>query len=147
MFLLAISFKWLSAQNSQKDYINKSVVSKGPIEGYVLYVYCNGLQVDELFSTPPFHNVDHYQKGTWVWLNSMNLGEATSLKTGEIFKVKDFDRIVLTNSQDLEGFVISRVNLIGDRGSHYIGTVIYDFPSWEITSVVKANCPEAGQNH
>jgi hypothetical protein len=131
----------LSAQNSQKDDITRSFVIRGTSEAYLLHVYCDGLQVDELVVTTPFHNVNHYQKGVWVWCNSWNIGEVSSLVTGEVFRLKDIDRITITNDQNLEGFAVDHVNLIGNAGSHYIASCTYDFPSWEVTAVVKASCP------
>jgi hypothetical protein len=131
----------LSAQNNQKNDITKSFVIRGTSEAYVLYVYCDGLQVDEMMVTTPFQNVNHYQKGIWVWCNSWNIGEVTSLMTGEVFRLKDIDRITITDDQNLKGFVVDHVNLFGNNGSHYVASCIYNFPSWEIISIVKASCP------
>lgn len=142
MFLfLGIAFTRLSAQDSQKNVLNKSVIDTGISEPYRLSVFCNGVQVDDLICTTPFHYVNHYQKGTLVWLISKNFGNATSLRTGEVFKLKDTDRINITDDRNLQGIAIEHVNLIGNEGSHYIATLIYAWPTWEIKSVVKATCP------
>ena len=136
-----VTLTQLSAQNSQKDDITRSFVIRGTSEAYILYVFCDGMQVDELVVTTPFQNVNHYQKGIWVWCNSWNIGEATSRITGEVFRLKDIDRITITNDENLQGFVVDHVNLFGDSGSHYVASCTYNFPSWEIISVVKASCP------
>ena len=86
----------LSAQNSQKDDINRSIVIRGSDETFVLPVFCDEVQVDELICSPPSQYVNHYQKGILIWSNSMSIGEATSLETGEVFRFKDIDRITVS---------------------------------------------------
>jgi hypothetical protein len=139
--LMSTTLMQLSAQNSQKDDINKSIVTRGLDETFVFPVFCDGVQVDELICSPPSLYVNHYQKGVRIWSNSMSIGEATSLETGEVFRLKDFDKITVSDDPEIQGLVVEHMNLVGNKGSHYIFTCTYEFPAWKLTSVVKASCP------
>ena len=139
--LMFIALTRLNAQNNQTNDLNKSVVVRGTSQTYLYYVYCGDVQIDVLECVAPFQNVCHYDKGLLVSCISRNFGEATSMTTGEHFRVKDIDRISITDSQNQAGFVIDHVNLMGDKGSHYIASCTYEFPSWKIISVNRANCP------
>ncbi len=55
-------------------------------------------------------------------------GEVTS-QTGEVFQVRETDRYYFTD----HWYVTWHYNLIGDRGSHYIGTLTYSYFTGEIT--------------
>jgi len=131
----------LSAQNSQKDVINRTIVTRGLDETFVFTVFCDGEQIDELICSPPSLYVNHYQKGVRIWSNSMSIGEATSLKTGEVFRLKDFDKITVNDDPEIPGSVVEHMNLVGNKGSHYVFICVYEFPSWKLLSVVKASCP------
>lgn len=55
-------------------------------------------------------------------------GEVTS-QTGEVFQVRETDKYYFTD----HWYVTWHYNLIGDRGTHYIGTLTYSYWTKEIT--------------
>lgn len=129
------------AQNTRNDNGNKSIAEWVINPAYMLPVYCDGELVDELWCSPVSHGIMHFENGIPMWLTAMNMGEAVSLWTDENFKIKDLDKITFTDEGGTSGTVFCHVNLIGDQGSHYIGTYEYDYPSWTVTSVIRAVCP------
>jgi len=55
-------------------------------------------------------------------------GEVTS-QTGEVFKIREVDKYYFTD----HWYLTWHYNLIGDRGTHYIGTLTYSYWTGEIT--------------
>jgi hypothetical protein len=119
---LGIGLIRLSAQTGQKTE---------KIEGKFEYwqpVYCEGME-DYLTGSTIFSGIQHYNKdGIVIWQNFHNRGTAVSEKTGELFNVEETDK----QNPDII-YVNWSFNLKGDQGSHYLGSMTFDWASGEIT--------------
>jgi hypothetical protein len=112
-------------------------------DGYWIPVYSsNGDQIDKLAGTVTYHNLDHFQNGVWVWRKQIISGEIKSVGldgnggTGEVFRIKDVWQWQVAAGANSNG----HVNALGDQGSHYIITYLYNVYE-DLYSCVKAVCP------
>jgi hypothetical protein len=119
-FLLCIGLTQLSAQK-------KTVKFSGEFD-YWQPVYCNGVYSDTLIGKTIYEGVELVKDSVIVWQNFHNRGTATSIKTGEVFVVEEKDK----QYPDVT-FVIWNFNLKGDQGSHYLGSMTWNWTSGEIT--------------
>ena len=90
-------------------------------DGYKQPVYCDGEIVDYLTGTVSVHSVAIFKNNDVLTLNQRLFGEVQSTITGEIFRLHEFDKCDVTSMLDPFHF-----NLIGNKGSHYIGFYIWD---------------------
>ena len=97
-------------------------------------VFCDGVMVDYVRGTVKCHWVAHYKDG-WIWEIDQAKGEGISMKTGELFRYKETDKISY-----VEGIVTWKYNLKGNMGNHYIGTITMDMSTWEIIEVGHTVC-------
>jgi hypothetical protein len=79
--------------------------------------------------------VGHVKEGMHMWKNYSMKGEVTS-ETGEVFGVSEMGKWFITDSW----YLTSHINLKGDRGSHYIGTITFSLATGDITHSM-AVCP------
>jgi len=109
----------LSAQNGK----NGTGAINGFFEwdGYKQPVYCDGEIIDYLTGTVSLHSVAFFKNNVVLFYNQHLFGEVYSTKTGEIFKLNEIDKCDQTSMLDFFHF-----NLIGNKGSHYIGFYIWD---------------------
>jgi hypothetical protein len=132
--LLGISFTQLSAQNGKNGTGTLNIWWVWNDYYIDIPVNCDNVDIDRLVGKVTVHNVNHYQGGeSWVWVKQHFNGEISSATTGEVFKIKD---ICSSDSPDI---ATGHINLIGNKGSHFIVTYIYDMNS-DIFSFVKAVC-------
>jgi hypothetical protein len=138
--LLGFGLTQLSAQN-------KSVVTKdGFYTDVSWFVYCtdaNGtpVKVDELTGgLETEHHVAHYENGVNVWCNTQYFGVIYG-SNGEVFKIKETWKTDIIDAEARVGTVTGQINLIGNKGSHYIMTLILDWKTFSIVEIVKAVCP------
>jgi len=111
--------------------------------GYYMPIISNGVIIDYLTGTVTTYILTHYDKSGGEWVNYHSKGQATStdlvddngvvLKTGtgEEFTVKENDF-----KQDGSLFMEFHFNLIGNKGSHYLGIMSMNTQTFEM-SVVK----------
>ena len=135
--MASLAMSLLSAQTSQNNY---SEVTIWEWSGYWQPVYCNGNLVDELTGTLTVHTVDHVIKGVWTSLVSHVYGEVTSNYTDEVFTNHEVGKGYPPLTLDTWHF-----NLIGNYGTHYIGSMKLDYgdyfdPSDDILTVDKLVC-------
>lgn len=99
-------------------------------------VYCGDNLVDILEGgTLRVHYVVH-PNGKAKFYEILQLkGEVTS-QTGEVFKITETDKYYYTD----DWYIIWHYNLIGNRGNHYIGTLIQNYFSGEIVEIGKTVC-------
>jgi len=94
-------------------------------------VYCDGEQVDELSGGEiRVHYVFRMFKNGSVLAKEIDQikGTVTS-STGEVFKIRETDKY-----EYVDGWVLTwHYNLIGDRGTHYTGTLTYDYGTGGLT--------------
>ncbi|NSW93511.1 MAG: hypothetical protein HPY62_02250 [Bacteroidales bacterium] len=132
---LCIGLMKLSAQSVSSD-LNRSF--SYDIEwGWYTPVYCQGIEIDNLSAELTWHITTHYKDGIWQWDIMEVHGTATS-SSGEVFKVKEKDKIAGPQKSIAELYTW-HYNLIGDRGSHYIGYMTWNFVTGEFT-VEKTVC-------
>ena len=144
--LLGIGTIQLSAQSNDKN-INRSYAYWLEIPmGGMFPVTCDGVDVDWLEYGMNLHVVAHVQDGVFQWQIFETKWEATSSKTGEIFKGKELDKVIIT-SGDLPINITApaygtwRVNLQGNMGSRYQITIAVSYTSDEFNwSLIKAHC-------
>lgn len=93
-------------------------------------VYCDGEMVDLLEGGElRVHYVFRMFKNGSVLAKEVDQikGTVTS-STGEVFKIRETDKY-----KYIDGWVLTwRYNLIGDMGSHYIGTLTYSYKTGEL---------------
>ena len=125
---IGIGLTRLSAQNND----TKSVQYKAEL-GYYTPVYCGGEMVNYLQGLVIFHIIDHASNGNLQWEIAQAKGEATGLN-GEIFELIEIDKF-----EPSTGIFVWHFNLRGDSGSHYIGSLSYNYSTGEFI-VGKAIC-------
>lgn len=107
----------------------KQTVQGWFMSAYWSPVYCGDTMVDLLEGgSIRVHYVVHNNGKTKFYEIDKLKGEVTS-QTGEVFKVSETDKYYFTD----HWYLIWHYNLIGNRGTHYIGTLIYSYWTGEIT--------------
>jgi len=102
-------------------------------DSYWQTAFCDGVQVLQLSGVVTGHMVDHFQNGNLLWSQQNWSGEAVSVDftdqngnnvrgTGEIFKVSAPNKVDWVTSSTIWHF-----NLIGNKGSHYIGSFSWNW--------------------
>lgn len=98
------------------------------MSGYWSPVYCGDNMVDLLEGgTIRVHYVVHNNGYAKYYEIDRLKGEVTS-QTGEVFQIGETDKYYFTD----HWYVVWHYNLIGDRGTHYIGTLTYSYWTGEI---------------
>jgi len=129
---LIIGVALTSAYGQGKE---KQTVQGWVMSSYWSPVYCGDNLVDYLEGgSIRVHYVVHYNGNAKYYEIDQLKGEVTS-HTGEVFQVRETDKYYFTD----HWYLIWNFNLIGDMGTHYIGTLIYSYWTGEIT-VVKTVC-------
>jgi len=133
--LLGIITTQLSAQNGKDG--TGSVSAKSEWDGYYIDipVNCGGEEIERLTGFVTFHRVLHFQNGILIFATFQYSGEVTSAKTQEVFKVKD-----IFKADEIAWYSTGHCNLIGDKGTHYILTYIYDLDT-DIFTIIKCVYP------
>jgi len=131
---LGIGLTQLSAQNGKNG--NGAVTEKVTWDTYYvdIPVNCNNAVVDRLVGPVIMHNVYHYKNGLLLWIKQVYNGEVTGTFTNETFSVMD---IAKYNLISLIG--IGHCNLIGNNGTHYLLTYMFNIVTDEFT-FVKCDC-------
>jgi len=109
----------LSAQHGKN--VTGAISWSGEWDGYKQPVYRDGIIVDYLTGTISHHTVSIYKNNVLLTANQHLYGEVQSTITGEVFRLNESDKCDLTSMLDPFHF-----NLIGNKGSHYIGFCIWD---------------------
>ena len=118
----------LNTANAQKK--DKKTEQGWYTSTYWSPVFCDDILVDVLSGGEiRIHYVYHYNPGKDVWEIDQIKGEVTSSLTGETFRIREVDKYYFIDNW----FVTWHYNLIGDAGSHYIGTLTYNYATGEIT--------------
>lgn len=96
-------------------------------------VYCGDNQVDILEGGEIIiHYVVHRKEGNRLWRIDQIRGEVTSTKEPyEVFRIVELDKYDFVEGSF--STLTWKYNLLGDKGSHYIGTLIQDLVTGEIT--------------
>jgi len=108
-------------------------------DGYKQPVFRDGIIVDYLTGTVSLHSVAFFKDNVVLFYNQHLYGEVQSTITGEIFRLNEIDKCDMTSMLDPFHF-----NLIGNKGSHYIGFYIWDMandPEMLKFIYVKGVCP------
>nr|WP_321409254.1 hypothetical protein [uncultured Carboxylicivirga sp.] len=123
--LMCISFTQINAQDNSKAAV------QGWIEGtYWSPVFCGSEMVGLLQGGAiRVHFVYRFKDGNFYKEIDQIKGEVTSDKTGEAFQIKEIDK---TYKEDV-WYITWHYNLIGNQGSHYIGTLTYNYSNGAIT--------------
>jgi len=111
---------------------NNRSASQGWASGaYWSPVYCDGEMVDMLEGgTLRIHYVTRIKPFVYYKETDQLKGEVTSSVTGEVFQIRETDKIHYTP----EMYIVSwKYNLIGNMGTHYHGTITMDMHTGEIT--------------
>lgn len=89
---------------------------------YYTPVFCDGVWIDRVEGVLKIHVVNHFKNGEWIWQNLQIKGEATGRFTGETFKLKMIEKY-----SNVTGVSTWHYNMKGDMGSHYIGSLTYNY--------------------
>ena len=134
--LLGIGLTQLSAQNGKNG---NGVISLWRVwDGYWQPVYCDGVNVDNLTGTVIYHVAVHYKNGNLILENVHYSGVVQSSNTTEEFKMSEVDKV-----NNIKGILSWHFNLIGNQGTHYVGTITWDMvndPNFESPVIDKAIC-------
>lgn len=112
---------------------------------YGIAVYCDGKQVDLLVGTINSHNVYRFKNNVYWGANEHYLGgdlKSTSTNSDEVFKVTEKDHgfnIIMDGEAMVTGTDLFHFNVIGNKGTHYTGTGLFDIPTQTLTSI-RADC-------
>jgi hypothetical protein len=141
---LGIGLTQLSAQSNEKN-INRSYTTRMEITNGIFPITCDGVDVDWLTCVGTLHAVDHVKNGVLQWEIDQVKWEATSTKTGEVFKGKELDKTVFTYIDPVtfmvSGYSIWRANMQGNMGHHYQITIDISFTPYDFTwSLIKTSC-------
>ena len=137
-FLLGIGLTQLSAQNPNST--DTKTIQGWFMSSYWSPIYCGDMLVDYLEGgVIKVHYVVHYKNGNYIWETDFLKGEVTSA-SGEVFTVSELDKTYFTD----HWYLTWHFNLKGDRGSHYIGTITYNYWNGETTPGM-AVCPGSGK--
>jgi hypothetical protein len=118
----------LTRLSAQKGNLNGSRSLQGWSEyGYGVIVYSGGEVIDYLVGGVRVHFVAHFKNGSFLYETDQIKGEVTN-GYGEVFELKEVDKYNFTDGM----YLTSKFNLIGDQGTHYIGSLTYNFLTGEI---------------
>ena len=107
-------------------------------------ISCCGMENDLLVGTVTRHSTFHFKDEVWIWTNEQFEGELKSM-TGEVLSVKDIFKMETNGAlpPDYDGFASftgeGHINLIGNKGSHYILTYTFNYSDFSYT-FTKAVC-------
>ncbi len=121
IFMFATGLSPLFAQSPDRSYQEKY---DGP---FVTEVFCDGVQVDLVVGTLKTHEVFHYNKSGFSWAKISGNGTALGEWSGEIFTYKE-----IGGFKAGEETYTWRYHLKGNQGSHYIGTITWNYITDEI---------------
>jgi len=143
-FLLLSGCTKNDEESTLKTGVNelKSVPENGTVSYYfsatiLTYISCDGEEIGTLEGGDiEWHILDHYKNGEPEWSIYKATGTLTDESTGEIFEIKESDKVDYNG-----GDFTFHSNIIGDQGSHYIlaGTGLW-IPPYTVT-IFRANCP------
>lgn len=106
---------------------------QGWVEGtYWSPVYCGDQMVDNLEGgwIRAHYVYRLFKNGDLIYKEIDQIkGEVTSDNTGEVFKIREIDKWFYTG----QWVFTWKYNLIGDQGSHYIGTLTINYSTGELT--------------
>jgi hypothetical protein len=141
--IMSMSLAQLIAQNGQNEKGNYSEVWAFAWDGgYWQSVTCGEGQEDSLVGVSIMnHVISHYANGVNVWNIAQVDGEAVSVVTGEKFSVHEKDQKVILE----ECMATWKFNLVGDKGSHYLGTMTWNFCTQVITEATFSCVPKNGK--
>ena len=115
--------------STAQDKANKAVQGWST-STYWSPVFCDGEFVEVLSGGEiRVHFVKHYKDGLFINRIDQIKGTVTSEQTGEVFKIREVDKTYFTDSWN----VTWHYNLKGDMGTHYIGTLTYNYWTGAIT--------------
>ena len=129
--LLGFGLTQLSAQASPTG--KGTVVNRFNWDGYSLPVSCNGTQIDNLQGSVSVLEIVHYgRNGEWAWATHICSGTVASTSgSGEVFIIKELDKKYMNGAPTQDIIVIA----IGNHGTHYVLTFIFDTSTYELTPV------------
>ncbi len=114
------------AYGQKKD---KQTIQGWTTSEYWSPVFCDNQVVDVLEGgSLRIHYVVHLNGKAKFYEIDQLKGEVTS-ETGEVFRIRETDKYYFTD----HWYLVWHYNLIGDRGTHYIGTLTYSYWTGEIT--------------
>jgi hypothetical protein len=114
------------AYGQKKD---KQAVQGWTTSEYWSPVVCDNQMVDLLTGgSIRVHYVVHLNDKAKFYEIDQIKGEVTS-ETGEVFRIRETDKYFFTD----HWYLVWRYNLIGDQGTHYIGTLTYSYWTGTIT--------------
>lgn len=106
--------------------------------GYFTPLLCDGELMDYLEGDLAAHYRWNIRNGEDKWVLITFIGELSSTRTGETFKIMEQDKIKFVEGQMMH-YAVSW-NIKGDWGNHYVGSGYVDLDTWEVVPD-KAMCP------
>ena len=94
---------------------------------YHTNVFCDGVLVDFVSGVARLHIIFHGNYESGWWEIDQFKGEAKGLY-GENFTIKEIDK----SNFPAYPYIAAHYELKGDRGSHYMGFVTFNWDTWEL---------------
>jgi hypothetical protein len=147
-FLLGMGLSQLSAQ--LKWNVNEegtgTLITTLAFNDFGIAVYCDGQQVDLLTGTVTTHNIYRFKNWVYWGANEHYFGgdfKSTWTDSDEVFNLMEKDHgfdIIMDGDVMVSGTDIYHFNIIGNKGTHYVGSIEWDIPTQTISSVIRADC-------
>ena len=130
--LICMAATQLSAQNSINGNGTVSAVYE-QLYDYWCPVFdsrTGGEVIDIIYGVLDVHLLSHFVGGEFVWARYQLHGEGCSENTGELFKISNIETYFACFEYTNYHF-----RLVGNQGSHYVGTGTFDFVTGVVTNL------------
>jgi len=124
-----------------KSAETKSYQAKFTEDGYLTPLFCDGEMVDYVSGNISSHWRVHYKDGVREWIIINFSGTLTSTN-GEVLTIRETDKIDFEEGMD--PIYLIRWNIMGQDGSHYIGSGYVDWTTWDVVPEMTV-CPPENQ--
>jgi len=106
-------------------------------DGYLTPLICDGEVVDNVSGYISSHWRVHYKDGVREWI-IINFSGVLTSSNGEMLTIRETDKIKYEEGMD--PIYTVRWNIMGEDGSHYIGSGYVDWTTWDVVAE-KTVCP------
>ncbi|WP_147384131.1 hypothetical protein [Maribellus luteus] len=124
-----------------KSAETKTYQAKFTDDSYFTPLFCEGEIVDYVSGYISAHWRVHYKNGVRQWILINFSGTLTSAN-GEVLTIRESDKILFEEGMDPTYSV--RWNIMGEDGSHYIGSGYVDWTTWDVVPEMTV-CPPENQ--
>ncbi|MEN8115821.1 MAG: hypothetical protein ABFS16_02520 [Bacteroidota bacterium] len=131
IFLLVCLFMGIAVTQIYAQDKANNAVQGWAVGTYWTPVFCDGEMVDYLENGEiRIHFVYRlFKKGDLIFKEIDQIKGTVTSRSGEVFKIRETDKWSYAG----QWIVTWKYNLIGNQGTHYIGTLTYNYATGELT--------------